>query len=69
MCLQYLRVIAECLKPCGQQAMFYLAAAVSDFFLPWSQMVEHKIQSADGPLHLDLHKVRSTCHICDPSHL
>ncbi|KAK9830471.1 hypothetical protein WJX72_011926 [[Myrmecia] bisecta] len=55
--IMFLRLIASCLQLCGRSAIFYLAAAVSDFFLPWSQMVEHKIQSADGPLHLDLHKV------------
>jgi len=39
--------------------MILLAAAVSDFYLPWATMAEHKIQSAaqgDG-LHLDLEPV------------
>lgn len=30
--------------------MFYLAAAVSDFYIPVSEMPEHKIQSSEGPL-------------------
>lgn len=30
--------------------MFYLAAAVSDFYVPVSEMPEHKIQSSRGPL-------------------
>lgn len=30
--------------------MFYLAAAVSDFYIPASEMPEHKIQSSNGPL-------------------
>lgn len=30
--------------------MFYLAAAVSDFYIPASEMPEHKIQSSEGPL-------------------
>lgn len=30
--------------------MFYLAAAVSDFYVPVSEMPEHKIQSSGGPL-------------------
>lgn len=30
--------------------MFYLAAAVSDFYVPASEMPEHKIQSSGGPL-------------------
>ncbi len=42
--LQYLRLIAELLQPYGSQAMFYLAAAVSDFYVPWGQLTHHKIQ-------------------------
>lgn len=30
--------------------MFYLAAAVSDFYIPASEIPEHKIQSSSGPL-------------------
>ncbi len=30
--------------------MFYLAAAVSDFYIPAYEMPEHKIQSSNGPL-------------------
>ncbi|KAJ3365358.1 hypothetical protein HDU91_002240 [Kappamyces sp. JEL0680] len=52
-----LRSIALLMVPLGSSAMFYLAAAVSDFFIPQSKMVEHKIQSADGGLHLDLDQV------------
>ena len=37
--LQSLRTIAEQLRPLGRHAVFYLAAAVSDFYIPWSQMV------------------------------
>jgi phosphopantothenate---cysteine ligase (ATP) len=37
--------------------MFYLAAAVSDFYIPIDKMVTHKIQSAGGGLHLDLEPV------------
>ncbi len=36
---QYLRVVAEALRPLGPRAMFYLAAAVSDFYIPWGQLV------------------------------
>jgi hypothetical protein len=36
---QYLRAIAEALRPCGRAAAFYLTAAVSDFFIPWADMV------------------------------
>ena len=45
-CLQYLRTISDSIRPCGKRAAFYLAAAVSDFFLPWKQMV-----STLQPLH------------------
>lgn len=36
--------------PTGSSVMFYLAAAVSDFYIPASEMPEHKIQSLEGPL-------------------
>ena len=37
--MQFLQLIAETLRPLGRGAAFYLAAAVSDFFVPWSEMV------------------------------
>ncbi|KAI9485945.1 MAG: DNA/pantothenate metabolism flavoprotein [Benjaminiella poitrasii] len=40
-----------------EKAMYYLAAAVSDFFIPSQKMVEHKIQSRDGGLTLTLDQV------------
>jgi hypothetical protein len=36
---QFLQLIAEALRPLGRRAAFYLAAAVSDFFVPWAEMV------------------------------
>ena len=45
--LVYLRAIAETLSPFGSRAAFYLAAAVSDFYVPLSCMAEHKIQSSE----------------------
>ncbi|KAF2440366.1 DFP-domain-containing protein [Karstenula rhodostoma CBS 690.94] len=42
-----LREVAQLMRPLGPRAMFYLAAAVSDFFVPRDRMVEHKIQSND----------------------
>lgn len=39
------------------KAMYYLAAAVSDFFIPSEKMAEHKIQSRDGGLTLTLDQV------------
>jgi phosphopantothenate-cysteine ligase len=47
-----LRALAHIMKPLGANAMFYLAAAVSDFFIPRERMAEHKIQSSEIPAHL-----------------
>ncbi|CAI0405943.1 unnamed protein product, partial [Linum tenue] len=55
--LQMLQIIAKAMKPLGPLAMFYLAAAVSDFYVPWQTMAEHKIQSASGPLDMRLVQV------------
>ncbi|XP_058098471.1 phosphopantothenate--cysteine ligase 2-like isoform X1 [Magnolia sinica] len=52
--LQILRVIAISMRSIGSCGMFYLAAAVSDFYVPWESMAEHKIQSAAGPLDMRL---------------
>ncbi|KVH98072.1 DNA/pantothenate metabolism flavoprotein, C-terminal [Cynara cardunculus var. scolymus] len=41
----------------GPSAMFYLAAAVSDFYVPWESMAMHKIQSSSGPLDMRLAQV------------
>jgi len=35
------------MHPLGSKALFYLAAAVSDFFIPRDRMAEHKIQSSE----------------------
>ncbi|KAJ5692311.1 Phosphopantothenate--cysteine ligase CAB2 [Penicillium macrosclerotiorum] len=48
-----LRSLAKLMRPLGPNALFYLAAAVSDFFIPRSRMAEHKIQSSELPAHLD----------------
>lgn len=49
-----LREVAQLMRPLGPNAMFYLAAAVSDFFVPQDRMVEHKIQSNEE-FHQDAH--------------
>ncbi|MCO5591005.1 hypothetical protein L7F22_044981 [Adiantum nelumboides] len=41
--LQILHIIATTLFQLKQLAMFYLAAAVSDLYVPWESMGEHKI--------------------------
>lgn len=44
-----LRELAIRMQPLKENSLFYLAAAVSDFFVPPSRMVEHKIQSGELP--------------------
>ncbi|KAI3978470.1 hypothetical protein MKX01_015645 [Papaver californicum] len=55
--LQILRMVATSMNSLGSRGMFYLAAAVSDFYVPWETMAEHKIQSASGPLDMRLAQV------------
>ncbi|TAQ88262.1 hypothetical protein B7494_g3407 [Chlorociboria aeruginascens] len=43
-----LRSIAYLMRPLGPRGLLYLAAAVSDFFVPPERMVEHKIQSTSA---------------------
>lgn len=52
-----LKACAVALRPLGARAMLYLAAAVSDFYVPPENMPEHKIHSDAGPLQLRLHLV------------
>ena len=42
-----LRMISMLMRPLGPKSLFYLAAAVSDFFLPKDRLSEHKIQSSE----------------------
>lgn len=55
--LVLLKEAALALAPAGPRAMLYLAAAVSDFFVPQADMALDKIQSAHGGLTLNLHPV------------
>ncbi|XP_008406840.1 phosphopantothenate--cysteine ligase isoform X1 [Poecilia reticulata] len=55
--LHLLKAAAQALSSIGSKAMFYLAAAVSDFYIPASEMPEHKIQSSNGPLQLSMKMV------------
>jgi phosphopantothenate-cysteine ligase len=43
-----LRSISQLMRPLGPNGLLYLAAAVSDFFIPPERMVEHKIQSTNA---------------------
>jgi len=53
----YLNKITKILAIMEEKSMYYLAAAVSDFFIPPERMVEHKIQSGEGALKLSLDQV------------
>lgn len=52
-----LREVSRAMGTLGPRAMFYLAAAVSDFFLPRQRMSEHKIQSGKGSLSIEMDQV------------
>ncbi|CAH2353668.1 phosphopantothenate--cysteine ligase Cab2p [[Candida] railenensis] len=56
--LYTLKSTSKLLQILEGKALFYLAAAVSDFFLPQSRMPQHKIQSqTSGKLIVDLEQV------------
>lgn len=56
--LYTLKAVATTLQILDSRALFYLAAAVSDFFLPSSRMPKHKIQAQpSGKLVVDLEQV------------
>lgn len=55
---EYLHKLKAVAHACSESvAMFVLAAAVSDFYIPEKGMLEHKIQSRSGPLQLELEQV------------
>ena len=53
--LHKLKAVAEVVG--NRHALFVLAAAVSDFYIPDKKMITHKIQSREGPLQLELDQV------------
>lgn len=53
--LHKLKAVAEVIGM--RHALFVLAAAVSDFYIPDKKMIKHKIQSREGPLQLELDQV------------
>ncbi|XP_013192871.1 phosphopantothenate--cysteine ligase [Amyelois transitella] len=55
--LWLLRAACECLAHCGSRAMLYLAAAVSDFYIPKDKVPTHKMQSDSGAPVIQLHLV------------
>lgn len=52
-----LKTVAESVASWHERVLFYLAAAVSDFYIPQHELSEHKIQSRAGPLTLTLQQV------------
>ncbi|CAH9111764.1 unnamed protein product, partial [Cuscuta europaea] len=52
-----MQLIVVLLRYVGPNAMLYLAAAVSDFYVPWESLRDHKIQSGAGPLDMQLDQV------------
>lgn len=55
--LHSLRIICTCIKEVRMDAMIYLAAAVSDYFISSNQLPTDKIQSSEGHLNLLLQPV------------
>ncbi|KAM3297945.1 hypothetical protein ACQJBY_039747 [Aegilops geniculata] len=55
--LQLLQLVSTAMNCLERHGMFYCAAAVSDFYVPWESMAKHKIQSAGGPLNMQLSQV------------
>eukprot|EP01066_Platyproteum_vivax_P011108 Platyproteum_vivax@DN5033_c0_g1_i3.p1 len=52
-----LRMLGELLTPYGSLVAFYLAAAVSDYYLPYNEMSREKIQSSNEDLVVRLRPV------------
>ena len=65
--LHELRSIAQLMKPLGPKALLYLAAAVSDFFVPPDRMSEHKIQSTDAVAEYKKSASTATSNAATPS--
>jgi len=55
--LWLLRAVSQELSVLRRKALYYLAAAVSDFFLPRQKMSVHKIQSGKGSLSIEMDQV------------
>jgi len=52
-----LRELSRVMQPLGRSGMYYLAAAVSDFYVPSQKTPEHKIQSGKGSLLIEMDQV------------
>ena len=49
-----LELVLTLLDPFASRVLLFLAAAVSDYYLPLSSLPTHKMQSSSGPLQLSL---------------
>ncbi|PWN29002.1 phosphopantothenate--cysteine ligase-like protein [Jaminaea rosea] len=49
--------MSKVMQPLGRRGMYYLAAAVSDFFVPNQRTPQHKIQSGKGSLVIEMDQV------------
>ncbi|CAD6887285.1 unnamed protein product [Tilletia controversa] len=52
-----LREMSQAMQPLSRNGMYYLAAAVSDFFVPSTKVPKHKIQSGKGSLLIEMDQV------------
>ena len=52
--LYLLKTVGEALRPVAKKTLWLLGAAVSDYYIPWGDMAEHKIQSRAGESTLSL---------------
>lgn len=52
-----LKLITQLMSVIGSNGMYYLAAAVSDFFIPNDKLVQHKIQSNNSNLKMEFDQV------------
>ncbi|PWN42062.1 DFP-domain-containing protein [Ceraceosorus guamensis] len=52
-----LRAVSGEMQTLGRRGMYYLAAAVSDFFVPEQKTPQHKIQSGKGSLVIEMDQV------------
>lgn len=59
--IHYLHEISNIMNRLSPKSIFYLAAAVSDFYIPPNNLATHKINS-DEPLHLTLQLVPKFLH-------
>lgn len=54
--LHLIRLMSKHLEPLGNRVMVYLAAAVSDFYVPEARLPMNKIQSRTGKMEIELEK-------------